>query len=417
MRVGFSITTLLVLFATASVSALDTVTRIDDERIVGTVTHVDSSAMVTVEIGRRIVRVRASEVLFVRFGVKKPAGRAPDADLIVLASGERYWVKLLPGVKAKLVCTGAKSLDGKTAVPFADLRAWVPTRRDVKLSGDAEELPDVVRELAMPRDPETILDELLALKNNRDVVTLWSGDRMTGIVESIGPTQVVVSAKVGRVAVKRAKIRGIAFSKTFKPWREPEGILAEARLADGSVVLGKIRGSTRGGYALESVLGPTWKVKARDVRKVEFRGGKLVWLSDLEPSETRTSGFFNRTWGPRMNRSVWGRPLTVAGTVYAHGIGCHARTDLRYNIDGKYVTFVTMIGIDDETKGAGSVLFSVIGDGRILLGPVEISGGRKPKRVKLSVRDVNVLTVKVDFGKDQDFGDHLDLLDARLIKK
>ena len=356
-------------------------------------------------------------MLSVRFGEVEGGSSTPH-DLLVLASGERYRVQVKPGVKARLVCTGGGTLDGKNAIPFADLRAWVPRPPPAIASPPgADEPGDVEEEPQASRDPETIAEELLDLKNDRDVVQLWSGDRMTGVVESVGPTEVVVSAKVGRVKVKREKIRGIAFSKTFKPYRDPPGLLAEARLNDGSIVLGQISGSANGVFSLRSALGAVWKVSGKSVRKVVFRGGKLVWLSDVTAAKTSTSGFFNRTWEPRMNRSVWGNPLTVDGTVYEHGIGCHARTELEYHLDGKYVMFVSGIGIDDETKGAGAALFSITGDGRPLLKPVEMKGRQKPRRIKLSVAGIRRLTLTVDFGKDQDFGDHADWLDARLIRK
>jgi len=165
------------------------------------------------------------------------------------------------------------------------------------------------------------------------------------------------------------------------------------------------------------VLGATWKTTLGAVRSVEFRGGKLVWLSDVVPSRTSTTGFFNRAWEPRMNRSVWGAPLTVDGVSYEHGVGCHARTELEYALDGKYVLFVTSVGIDDETRGTGAALFSVAVDGRALLAPVLVKGREKPRPLKLNVAGVRRLTLTVDFGPEQDFGDHVDLLDARLIRK
>jgi hypothetical protein len=240
---------------------------------------------------------------------------------------------------------------------------------------------------------------------------------VTGVIESVGPAGVVVSSKLGKVTVKRELIRGIAFSKTLKPWREPEGLLAQAALVGGSKTLGAIEGPDGGQYTLRSVIGPAWRVEVASVRKVSFRGGRLVWLSDLKPSASKVTPFFNREWPPRMNASVWGRPLTVAGEEYEHGIGIHSKTELTWRLNGGYVSFVSLLGIDDETNGTGAATVSITADGRTLLKPTPVKGGEKPVPVKLNVTGVREMTVLVDYGQGQDTGDHVDLLDARLLKK
>lgn len=398
-------------------AALDTVTRIDGETVFGDVTNVETRGTVLVFVGGvsagRLTRIPSTEVLSIHFDGTDADVDAAGADLVVVASGERYWVKTWRSKKAKLVCSGAKSLIGsgaEVAIPFGDLRAWVPAKRTTTEKGPAEDAFDLP-------DTETVVKELLALENDRDVVILTNGDRLTGVVEVMTPGNVTVSAKVGRVTVARAKIRGVAFSKTFKPYTEPEGLLAEVHLADGSTVLGRIHGGVGPVHVLHSVLGPIWKTSDKSLRKIEFRGGKLVWLSEVKPSSVEMTPFFNRSWRWRADRSVWGNPLTVAGAVYERGLGVHSRTRLTYDIGGKYATFIADIGIDDETRGTGSALFSVEADGDPRLKPVEMSGGRKPRRVKLDITGVRHLTLLVDFGKDQDLGDHADWLNARLIRK
>ena len=402
-------TTLLVLALvvglTEPLGALDTVTRIDDEKVVGIVTGVDSSGVVTITPtmpGKPpVMRIPASEVLSVRFDV--PLIANPAGDLLVLASGERYRISVRPELMSAqpgVVCSGADVLKETNSMAFANLRAYVPGGRGAGAKAE-----------------HAVVDELLSFENDRDVVAMANGDRLTGVVELLAPTQAVVSAKVGRVPVPRDLLVGIAFSKTLRPYTEPEGLLAETRLTDGSVVVGSIAGPIGGRYTLRSVLRYRWEVQAKTIREVRFRGGKLVWLSDLEPAKVEMTPFFNRSWPYRKNRSVWGKPLSVKGVVYERGLGVHSRTELTYDIGGEFATFIADIGIDDETRGEGSAVFSVRGDGATLLPQVEMSGGQKPRRVKVSVAGVRQLKLLVDFGKDQGVGDHGDWLNARLIRK
>jgi len=397
---------LTVLMSVASVlSGVDTVTRIDDEKIVGTVTDIDSNGSITVQTTGvpRTLTIPAAEVLSVRFGREAPVGHEAKGDLVVLASGERYRVKLGSkplSTQTGFTCTGADALAGTHSMAFANLRAYVPAKDKVS----AEET-------------EKTLQELLALENDRDVVMMANGDRLAGVVEKLAPGEVVVSGKVGPMPVRLDEIRGIAFSKTLKPYTTPDRPLADVLLSDGSLVRGGLSGPAGGTYALRSVLGYLWEVRPDRIREVRFRGGKLVWVSDLKPAKAVITPFFNRSWPYREDRSVWGASLTVGGTVYERGIGCHSRTELTYEIDGKYVAFIAEIGIDDETKGVGSALFSVIGDGKPLLDRVEVSAGQIPRRVNVNLAGVNQLTLLVDFGKNQDIGDHGDWLSARLIRK
>ena len=388
-----------VLGVSAPLGSTDTVTRIDDEKLSGTVTGVDSGGKVTVRTGApdaaRIVTIPAAEVLSVRFG--NPSSARRDGDLLTLASGERYYVLPAAAVEspAAIRCTSGACLHGSNLIRFADLRAYVPGGKDA----------------------DHVLREITSLTNDRDVVLTSGGDRLTGVVESVVYGAVGVTAKVGKVQVKREMLRGVAFSKTLKPYNEPKRLLAEVRLADGSVVVGDIQGPQRGQFTLRSVLGSSWEVSVAKVCEVRFRGGKLVWLSELEPVKAEMTPFFNRSWSWRREQSVWGNPLTVDGTVYERGLGVHSRTELTYDIGRRYVTFVADVGIDDETKGTGSAMVSVTGDGRALLTPTEVSAGHKPRHVKLNVTGVQRLHLLVDFGKDEDFGDHVDWLNARLIRK
>ena len=64
---------------------------------------------------------------------------------------------------------------------------------------------------------------------------------------------------------------------------------------------------------------------------------------------------------PRM--SVDGGPLTIAGEVFADGIGVHAPAELVYAVKPEYRRFVATVGLDDEVKGSqATVVFSVVAE-------------------------------------------------------
>ena len=89
----------------------------------------------------------------------------------------------------------------------------------------------------------------------------------------------------------------------------------------------------------------------------------VTYVSDLS-SISATTGY-----GTIMkDKSVNGNTLTLAGQTYSKGIGAHAVSQITYNIAGKYSTFVSDVGVDQEEdgKGVGTVDFQVFGDGKLL---------------------------------------------------
>jgi hypothetical protein len=83
-----------------------------------------------------------------------------------------------------------------------------------------------------------------------------------------------------------------------------------------------------------------------------------IWLDSLTPKEATVG------WGQlQTNKSIAGHPLTLAGKVYAHGLGAHAVSHLLYDVPAGAKRFVATVGIDDEERGdpRASVEFQVWG--------------------------------------------------------
>ena len=55
--------------------------------------------------------------------------------------------------------------------------------------------------------------------------------------------------------------------------------------------------------------------------------------------------------------------MTLAGVVYAKGLGAHAASDIRYAMNGSCTTFSAKVGVDDEVGTNGTVDFQVFADG------------------------------------------------------
>lgn len=71
----------------------------------------------------------------------------------------------------------------------------------------------------------------------------------------------------------------------------------------------------------------------------------VVYLDELGAQHV-TAG-----WGEsRANKSIDGNPLTIAGQLYERGLGTHAESQYRLNLDGQALNLQAMVGVDDEVK-------------------------------------------------------------------
>lgn len=143
--------------------------------------------------------------------------------------------------------------------------------------------------------------------------------------------------------------------------------------------------------------------------------GSSAWLSDL------TATFSSNAWGAiERDRSngeqgaTDGRTITVAGKTYAKGLGTHAGSETRYSLGGKYSTFTSDIGLDDEVGNNGSVVFQVYVDGVLKYNSGTVRGADALKSLSVSVAGANELKLIVTNNGDGGTFDHADWAGAKL---
>lgn len=136
---------------------------------------------------------------------------------------------------------------------------------------------------------------------------------------------------------------------------------------------------------------------------------QTVWLDELDLS-TATQGYGI----PMKNKSIDGRPLTIAGQTFERGFGSHSESLLTIVLDGKATLFTAQVGIDDEVKGQKPAAeFIINGDGKKLWssGVMRLGDAARPCSVKLeSVKKVELV---VTDGGNGNYYDHVDWVDAK----
>lgn len=115
---------------------------------------------------------------------------------------------------------------------------------------------------------------------------------------------------------------------------------------------------------------------------------------------------------PQRAKSIIGEPLTLGGTTYERGVGSHASSELAINLKGKAKLFTAMVGVDDETEGKGSVVFSILVDGKMAARTAVMRGGDKPVLIGAKLDGAKLMVLAVEDAGDNNSFDHADWADA-----
>ena len=138
-----------------------------------------------------------------------------------------------------------------------------------------------------------------------------------------------------------------------------------------------------------------------------------VPLSSLQPVRI-TPGWRQ----PEMNRNFNSGGLNIAGRHFETGIGMPTNSEIEFELNGAYQTFVSEVGINDENNNREAVVeFALLGDGKELWksGPMKKADGAKS--TKIGVSAVKRLTLKVSRVGEGGGRIHADWADAKLVKE
>ena len=313
------------------------------------------------------------------------------------------------------------------------------------LPTDEKELTLPVRQIAAvklrPLEPEAAAqwDEIRAQNLAGDVLVVLkrdgkSLDYVEGVLGDVTPEKIEFRFDAEPLRVDRAKVAGFFYYRNApQAETKPRCVLhgrtglrataAAAYAADGMIHI-----TTTSGVSLKWPLG--------DIHLADFSGGKIAYLSDLRPASEKwtplvglpaDSELAASLGKPRRDQSAFGGPLSLgfpegdsASSLaqtrsFEKGLAARSRTELVYRLPADFKRFVAVAGIEPATSSTGSVRLAIHADDQPVF-ESDIEGNQPPKKIDLNVAGVKRLTIVVDFGRNLDTGDWLNLCDARLVK-
>lgn len=255
--------------------------------------------------------------------------------------------------------------------------------------------------------------DLLAIKKAEVV------DHLDGVIGTADDKSIQFVLDGEEVPVKRERVFGLIYFR-----REPQpttSIAAKIETVDGDRLTAAKVGWADGRWQVEMPGGIKLDAETGVFRNLDFSLGKVLYLSEVDPRNVEHVSWWDEPWVNftyRRNRNFDGKPLRLAGKTWPRGLAIHSLTTLTYRLGGDYRRFVALAGIDDEIRAYGNVQLTITGDDKVLYdGEIGVENPRRPAvPLDLDVTGVVELKIKVDFGKNNDIGDRLHLVDARVTK-
>lgn len=171
------------------------------------------------------------------------------------------------------------------------------------------------------------------------------------------------------------------------------------------------------------ILRPVWDpkislpVNENEIVTVQVLNTQRMYLSQLTPIRVKEHTVIAPPQPYRMDRSSQGDPLTIGNHSYPWGIGVHANSELTFKLGRVFRAFECVAGIDSHSRNSGSVVFTVLGDGKVLhQTPVVCGSDPEQRSISVSVEGVDELTLKVDEAGDTDLADMANWAIAQLLR-
>ena len=261
-------------------------------------------------------------------------------------------------------------------------------------------------------------------------------DYLEGVLGDVSDEAVQFELDGETINVNRSKVEGVIYYHR-QPATAPLAVM-ELHDLDGSRLVGAQWSVGPEGLAIETPAGMVLKRPLEEIRSIDFAGGRLEYLSDLEPLAVDWQPFFPlgaaaalaELYRPRNDRALMrGETAADDGRLqlwisrdgipvlrsYDKGLAVHSRTSLDYRVPEGARYFRALVGIDARVRPHGNVRLVILGDGDPLW-EGDVRGDEPPQDLTVPMKGVDRMEVLVDYGDNMDVGDHLNLCNARFVK-
>jgi hypothetical protein len=284
------------------------------------------------------------------------------------------------------------------AVPRTAIRALV---------FEAGALPDARAALTRALDKRSAADQVLALGPDNAPLSI------AGMLAAVGTNAVAVNYQGQERAIARSRVCATVLGATgtaaraasFPSWKITT--TGGAWIETPSV---RLAGDLLTVNIGTGVLDIPWN----RVSRLEYRGRRLRFLSDLEPAATTQDALVTLPLPWQRNRNAMGEPLRLQGVTCDWGLGMHAPAELLFHLPQEARRLLATVGLDEQYGSKGDCVV-VVRAGDCVLFNRRLRGGEAPQAVDVELPPGGRLTLRAEPGENHDLGDHVNWYDARLL--
>ena len=246
-------------------------------------------------------------------------------------------------------------------------------------------------------------------------------DRHKGVLHEVTESAVRFDLGGEILPVKRSKVYGFVYRHSAAA--EPPRAVCEITDAAGSKWAAR-KVSLSGVLRWTTCTGLNVSERLEDIAEIDFSGGKVAYLSDLQPISSVWTPYFAgekplpeavRFYAPRLDRGFESPALRLEGKPYRKGLVLSCRTEISYRLPEGSRRFDAVAGIDDAFRPGGRARLLIRGDDKTLFDAV-VSGSDALRTVELDLNGIRRLTVVADFSGSLQAGSRLVLGNARITK-
>lgn len=255
-------------------------------------------------------------------------------------------------------------------------------------------------------------------------------DFLAGVVSAIAADKIDFQLDGDAVPVPAARVYGVVFAKTGEAAGGKGTIKVSS--VQGDVISAKAVRMANDSVQIDAAWGQTVEASLTQCQKIDLSGGRIQFLSDLEPIEesfagvdpegSLFTGLINdeqqkMLFGPRRDSTMEKQSkIRLRGKEFAKGLCLHSKTEISWAIDKQFSSLDCLVGVDDEVafNGKHAVTLKISGDDQVLFEKT-IAAADEPIPVRIPLVGISTLTILVDYGDGDSTCDWLDLADAKLL--
>jgi hypothetical protein len=383
------------------------VETLNGDKIKGTLTSIDSES-VTIKVPNEDASVLS--LLDLRaIRTKTESTTDPESDLVMtLVDGSVFPLRTFTQKEGVATVTNASL--GEFKIPARTI-AHVLMKRQAADSDIAEQWKDLIK-----TPPKT---DLVVFRRDEAL------DYFDGVIHEVGEESVDFGFEGNRISPRRNRLEGLIFF--HGPVNKPPATLFQ--IVDHLGGKWQVASAVMDGELVEisTPAGAKVRLSLNRISAIDFGSSNTIYLSNLEMERAEwrpflqfgpISAFQQQRFGPKKDQSLNGGPLELGGRVFQKGLALHSRTEISYRLTETYTTFRAVAGLDrrnvGKVGGVAELILSADGGRELFRGELRVDA--PPTQIEIKLEDVRRLTIIVDFGDENDIGDHVILGEARLTK-